>query len=100
MHFIKFVSVRGVKTELKSFNALKRFRSITVDHVTEANLHLPCGLFFSFNRRFFNAESKSSFDLMGRTLGRIIFFGASVVVVVVELACSFSSNSPSSSTYS
>jgi hypothetical protein len=37
---------------------------------------------------------------MGRTLGRIIFFGASVVVVVLELAWSFSSSTYSSSAYS
>jgi hypothetical protein len=51
------------------------------------SINSPCALlFFSVNRRFFNAESKSSFERMGRTLGRIIFFGASVVVVVLELA--------------
>lgn len=42
-------------------------------------------LFFSLNRRFFKAESKSWFERNGRTLGPI-FLAASVVVVVVELA--------------
>jgi hypothetical protein len=53
------------------------------------SINLPSlGLFFSLNRRFFNAESKSSFERIGRTDGRIIFFGASVVVVVVLDCCS------------
>lgn len=67
----------------------------------EMSINSPCALlFFWSNRRFFNAESKSSFDLMGRTLGRIIFLGTSVVVVVVLLACSISSSTYSSSAYS
>lgn len=49
----------------------------------EMSINSHALLFFSVNRRFFNAESKSSFDRMGRTLGLIIFFGTSVVVVVV-----------------
>jgi hypothetical protein len=61
-------------------------------------------LFFSLRRRFFKADSNSSLDLNGRTLGPT-FFGVSVVVVVVELdslSCcsSFSGANSPSSTYS
>lgn len=61
-------------------------------------------IFFSLNRRFFNAESKSWFDRKGRTLGPI-FLVASVVVVVEPsgwssgwLSVSWTSSPPS--TYS
>jgi hypothetical protein len=97
MHFMQ----SGNEAELKNWKKAvtlahktphqqARFRSITAgmaeDGKRERNVNncSPCALlFFSFARRFFNAESKSSFDRMGRTLGLIIFFGASVVVVVV-----------------
>lgn len=98
-------TTRGQGLGQRQSGSCRKYRHELACQSTQVALSPVDFWLFSVKRRFFKADSNSSLDLNGRTLGRT-FFGDSVVVVVVELAdsssgcSSFSGASSAPSTYS